>query len=287
MVAKKKAVQSVIKKHNKLHDFEIGAAKTNDKKREAKEGLRCDYRFTTLTMFTLIMLGLVGSFYYFQQILENNSKDINMQGNCGQISKMILELNNKVISLSSNAKSQADKGMEVKMAAELELSANKLNILKTSYKIKKLIDASSEYSKEQAMLNDFLKNAFNDEQFILNRLREKVSVPDQELVSILTKDINQQAEVNKPQGVADKLKDSVNHVLKVKKVEEKIMEQSFSNNINMAIVKILAHEYAEAAKYLEYTPNKPASYKSVLDALQAKAQAKAALDRIIDQTLED
>lgn len=287
MVAKKKAAKSMTKKHNKPHSLEIGAAKTNDEKLSLKECSQCSYRFTTLTMFTLIMLGLVGSFYYFQQILENNSKDVNIQGNCGQISKMVLELNNKVAALSASSKSQADKGMEVKATAELELSANNLNILKTSYKIKKLIDASSEYSKEQSVLNDYLKNTFNEEQIVLNSLKEKVLVADQELVSILTKDMNQQEEANKPQGVSDKLKDSVSRVVKVKRVEEKIMEQSFSNNINMAIVKILAHEYAEAAKYLEYTANKPASYKSVLDTLKAKAQVKAALDRIIDKTLGD
>jgi len=286
MVAKKKAAKSVTKQHNKPHNLEIGAAKTNDTKRSLKDCPQCGYRFTTLTMFTLIMLGLAGSFYYFQQILENNSKDVNIQGNCGQISKMVLELNNKITALSSNTKSQADKGIEVKVTAELELSANKLNILKTSYKIKKLIDASTEYSKEQGVLNDYLKNTFTDEQSVLDSNKEKVLVSDQELVGILTKDMNQKEEVNKPQGVSDKIKDSVTRVVKVKRVEEKIMEQSFSNNINMAIVKILAHEYAEAAKYLEYTSNKPVSYKSVLDTLKAKAQVKAALDRIIDKTLE-
>ena len=110
---------------------------------------------------------------------------------------------------------------------------------------------------------------------------------DQVLVGILTKSMNQSEEINKPQGVSEKLKGSINQVVKVKKVEEKMMEQSFANNINMAIVKILSHEYAEAAKYLEYTSNKAASYKSVLDSLKAKAQVKSALDRIIDKTLED
>lgn len=285
MAVKKKSIK---KAKTKQLTVNTGSTKVIDKNSHLGVCPPCPSRVPTVTMFILIMLGLLGCFYYFQQILENNSKDIGIQSNCGQLNKMVLELNTKITALNTETKTQADKGLEAKANAEMNLAVDKLAIVKTAHKIKKLIDSSADFSKEEERLKVYLKSSFAEEQATLSSQKARTLVNDQELVSTLTKNMNLPEAANHAEAnVADKLKHSVQHVVKVKKVEEKIKEQSFSNNVNMAIVKILSHEYAEAAKYIEFTSNKPESFKTVQETLKAKALAKGALDKIIEKTLQD
>lgn len=165
---------------------------------------------------------------------------------------------------------------------------SRCNALVIAYNIKKQIDRDENYGSNLEKLKQMLAGSNSSEIVALEENKDKNSLSDQELVSMLNKNLevlnNQQVQKDQErqeEGVVDKIKDSVSNMFKVKKLEE-TNAYGLQTVISMAISRIIENNYKEAAKYLENAPRRPEYLEKAIEVLNAKAKTKEALNKILD-----